>query len=310
MTDMPVTARAVRGRVRRSGWSQVAYGLHAPTPRSLTEELHAWSLVLPAGAAFTHLTAMEARGWWRPAPVVHPVFVALRVGDPTPHRPTLFVSRHPNRPSSETRDGVRLTTAAETMLAAARDLGVLDLVLMGDCALRRGQCTLAELTETAAQRRRGARMLRRILPLLDPRSESPWESVMRVLHRAADIEVEPQHELFDNWGRFVARGDLWIKGTQRIHEYDGAGHRDAAVHVGDLDRDRRIVELGWQRCGFTARELLRGGASIIASADRLLGRRWDPRRLARWNNLVENSLYGATGRARALSTWRRAQPGD
>jgi hypothetical protein len=310
VTDMPLGTRAVRGRVRRTGWSRLAYGLYATTQRSLIEELHAWSLVLPPGAAFTHLTAVEVLGWWRPAPVAHPVFAALRVGDPTPHRSGLFVSRHPNRPPTEIYDGVRLTTAAETMLAVARDLGILDLVIIGDSALRLNQCSLAELTEMAAQRRRGAPMLRRIIGMLDRRSESPWESVMRVLHRAAEIEVEPQYELFDQWGRFVARADLRITGTRRLHEYDGAGHRDAAVHLSDLDRDRRIVELGWQRCGFTARQLLRDGASIIASADRLLGRSWDPRPLARWNHLVDDSLYGPAGRARALSNWRRARASD
>jgi hypothetical protein len=46
-----------------------------------------------------------------------------------------------------------------------------------------------------------------------------------VLHRAAGIEVEPQKEIFDQWGRFVARADLWLVGTRRIHEYDGDGHR-------------------------------------------------------------------------------------
>jgi len=276
VTDVPLPARAIQGRVRRIGWSRLAYGLYAATQRSLTEELHAWSLLLPPDAAFTHLTAVEARGWWQPAPLPHPVFAALRVGDPPPRRPGLFVSRHPNRPATEVFDGVRLTTGAETMLAAARDLGVLDLVIIGDSALRRNHCSLAELTETAAQRRRGAPMLRRIIDMLDRRSESPWESVMRVLHRAAEIEVEPQYELFDQWGRIVARADLRITGTRRIHEYDGAGHRDAAIHLSDLDRDRRIVELDWQRCGFTARQLLRDGGSIIAPVDRLLGRSWDP----------------------------------
>jgi hypothetical protein len=84
------------------------------------------------------------------------------------------------------------------MLAAARDLGVLDLVLMADSALRLGHCTIDDLVEAAAQCRRGAPMLRRIIGLLDKRSESPWESVMRVLHLAADIPIEPQHEVFDH----------------------------------------------------------------------------------------------------------------
>ena len=144
--------QAIQGRVRRSGWTRLAYGLYALTPRTLTEELRAWSLVLPEGAAFSHLTAVEARGWWRPEPVARPVFAAVSVGDATPHRTGLLVSRHPKRPPSEIYDGVRLTTPAETMLAAARDLGVLDLVIIGDSALRQNHCTLEELSERAAQR--------------------------------------------------------------------------------------------------------------------------------------------------------------
>jgi hypothetical protein len=48
----------------------------------------------------------------------------------------LLVSRHPSRIPSELVSGIRLTPA-ETLVAAARDLGVLDLVLMGLCAAAR-----------------------------------------------------------------------------------------------------------------------------------------------------------------------------
>jgi len=246
------------------------------------------------------------RGWWLPQPVPHPVFAALRQGDPFPHRAGLYVSRHPSRVPSELVSNVRLTTPAETMLAAARDLGVLDLVLMGDSALRLGHCTIDELAETAVQRRRGAPMLRSIIGLLDKRSESPWESVMRVLHLAADIPVEPQHEVYDHWGRFVARGDLWIVGTNRLHEFDGGVHREPDIQRRDLTRDRRLIEANWQRFGFTKAQLVYEGASIIASTDKLLGRSWDPERLRRWNALIANSMFGRPGRARALCRWRSA----
>ena len=206
----------------------MSYGLYVRDGDSerLANRLRAWRLVLPAQAAFTHLTAAELRRWWLPHAIPHPVFVAVREGDPCPRRAGLLVSRHPSRIPCEMVSGFRLTTSAETLLAAARDLGVLDLVLMGDSALRLGHCTIDELVETAAQRRRGAPLLRRIIGMLDKRSESPWESVMRVLHQAADIPVEPQHEVFDQWGRFVARGDLWIVGTNRLHKFDGGVHRN------------------------------------------------------------------------------------
>lgn len=66
------------------------------------------------------------------------------------------MSRHPSRPSAELVDGLPITSAAETLLAAARDLGVLDLVVMGDSALRLGHCTIVDLITAAALRRRGA----------------------------------------------------------------------------------------------------------------------------------------------------------
>lgn len=295
-----------RGQRRLAGWRRMSYGLYIENQKAggLADQLRAWSLVLPPLAAFTHLTAAELRGWWLPQKIAHPVFAALCEGDPFPHRAGLFVSRHPYRVPSELVSGIRLATPAETLLAAARDLGVLDLVLMGDSALRLGHCTIDELVTVAARRRRGAPMLRRIIGLLDKRSESPWESVMRVLHQAADIPVEPQYEVFDQWGRFVARGDLWIVGTNRLHEFDGGKHREPEIQSRDLNRDRLLIEADWQRFGFTRAQLLNEGASIITSADRLLGRSWDPARLRRWHALIDDSMFGRQGRARALRNWR------
>jgi hypothetical protein len=273
--------------------------------RCLAEDLHAWRLVLPRTAAFSHLTVAELRGWWLPAGIPHPVFVAMSNDDPRARRPGLFVCRHTQPFPINLIEGLPVTTAAETLLAAARDLGVLDLVVMADSALRLKHCSLTDLLIAARQRRRGAPLLRSVIPLLDPRSESPWESIMRVLHRAAEIPVTPGYEVVDDFGRFVARVDLRIDGTRRAQEYDGADHREPQVHERDLARDRRLLGAGWQRHGFTSRQLLTGGAEIIADVDRLLGRTWHPRRLSAWRQLVKHSLFGRCGRARAYRQWRR-----
>jgi very-short-patch-repair endonuclease len=205
-----------------------------------------------------------------------------------------------------TPDGLKITTPAETLLACARDLGILDVVIMADCALRTGAVTVTELKIGANQRRRGAPMLRQVIPLLDERSESAWESVMRILHIAADIPVEPQHEIFDEYGRFVTRVDLLIKGTRRIHECDGAGHREAETHQKDLKRDRNLILDDWQRLGFTSAHLRNEGAAIIRSADKLLGRPWDSRRLQAWEELLNESMFRRPSRVRALREWSRA----
>jgi hypothetical protein len=95
-------------------------------------------------------------------------------------------------------------------------LSVLDMVIMGDSALHLRACTKEDMWAAAAQRRRGAPRLRASIPPLDGRSESPWESMMRMLHFAAEVEVQPQKNTYDDWGRFVARADLWLVGTRRI----------------------------------------------------------------------------------------------
>jgi hypothetical protein len=137
------------------------------------EELAAWQLVLPRTAAFSHLTAAQLRGWWLPATIAHPVFAAMLNADSRPRRPGLLVCRHTQPFPMNLVNGLRITTAAEMILAAARDLGVLDLVILGDSALRLRHCTLTDLEIAARQRRRGAPLLRQVIPLLDARSESP-----------------------------------------------------------------------------------------------------------------------------------------
>lgn len=279
----------VRGHRRGAGWTGVGYGLHLRGAPSFAGQLRAWQLVLPPGAVFTHLAAARLRGWWLPAGPT-PVQVAVGERDRHPQRQGLTVVRLRERPDVEVLDGLRVATAAETVLAAARDLAVLDLVPLADSALHLGHCTIDDLTAVARQHRRGAPRLRQVLPLLDARSESAWESVLRLLHHVAEVDVEPQHRIEDDAGRFVARADLWVVGTRRLHEYDGEVHRDRDSHRVDLARDRRLVESRWERLGWTAPDVLQGGP-VIASLDRLLVRPWRSARLATWRSWVAASSW-------------------
>lgn len=299
------------GHIRNRHWQRLTRGLYQPAPipdppqttADLAAQLRAWQLTLPEEAAFTHLTAAQLSGWWLPHTIPHPHFVAMRNGDSHPRRPGLQVCRHTKPFDHAEVDGLRVTTPAETLLAASRDVGILDLVIMGDSALRLGHCTVDEIERVARRRRRGAPQLRTVVGLLDSRSESPWESVMRVLHGAAEVEVEPQYEVFDELGRQIARGDLWVVGTRRLQEYDGEVHRLQDVHENDLDRERRLLQADWKRYGYTSQPLLHHGAAIIADLDRTLGRPWKARRLQAWQHLVDHSLFGRPGRARAYGHW-------
>ncbi len=92
-------------------------------------------------------------------------------------------------------------------------------------------------------------------------------------------------------------------GTRQVHEYDGEQHRERSVHRGDLRRDRGLIGIGIDRLGYTSAEVLHEGGGIIAAADRALGRAGDPDRLRRWNALIDDSLWGHTGRARVRRRW-------
>lgn len=286
----------------------MSHGLYQPSNghRTLVEELHAWRLVLPPTAAFTHLTAARLAGWWLPATPPHPVFAALRENDPRRRRTGLLVCRHPEPIAMKIVDGLQITTPAETLLACARDLGTLDLVVLGDSALRQGDVTITELKIAARRQRRGAPLLRSVIELLDKRSESAWESIMRVLHHAAEIPVEPQQEIVDANGRIVARADLLITGTRRLHEYDGDVHRTPEGQAYDLRRERALLAAEYQRVGFTSVHLLRESRAIITEADQLLERPWAQHRWVAWEQLLNTSMLRAPGRARALQHWQRA----
>ncbi len=289
---------ARRGRIRSRDWSRISHGLYVVGPPEERAALEAWRLILPPGATFTHLTAAQVRGWWLPPlPVGIPVFAAVPHAGGRPRRPGLSACRHPGDFAVVQHEGLPLATPDDTLLACSRDLGLLDVTVLVDAALHAGHTTVESLTATAAARRRGAPLLRQAIRWCDPRSESAWETLLRVLHVSADVGVVAQHTVRDEDG-FVARGDLWLTGTTTLHEYDGGHHRTAKQQRLDLARDRRLERAGWTRRGYTAVEVLHQSASIIRDADRSLGREHRSERLRRWHALLAGSMFTPSGRER------------
>jgi hypothetical protein len=129
------------GRVRGRAWVGVTRGAHrlVAADDPWLADLAAWQSVLPASATFTGLTAARTRGWWLPPlPEDLPVFVAVVTGGGHPDRAGLVLSRHPVQPAYDLLDGLRVATPAEALMACARVLGLLDLVVLVDAALHGG----------------------------------------------------------------------------------------------------------------------------------------------------------------------------
>jgi hypothetical protein len=290
----------VRGERRRSpAWNRVAHGLYVPASASPDSALHALASQLHRGAGYTHLTAAGIRGWWLPPlPPGLPAFAAQNSRN-RPRRPELRIIRTTPEPEISWIRGLPVVPTIDTLLAIARHLGLLDVVVILDCALHVGDVTPNELAAALRARRFGVRRLRLAALLADRRSESPFETLLRILHVVCGIAVVPQYELWSD-GLLIARGDLRLVGSDTFHEYDGAVHREPDRHRSDLRRDRDLEAADWVRRGYTDLEVLRRPVEILRDADRTLGREHDPSRLDAWYALLRESCFTSAGRQRLL----------
>jgi hypothetical protein len=266
-------------------------------PDPWLEDLKAWRLVLPPHGRFTHLTGARLHGWWLPPlPDGVPVQARIRRTDSRPRRAGLAVTRSVGLAEPQLVRDLPVDPPADVLLACAWDLALLDTVVLVDAALQRGSCTVLDLQAAAGSGRQGAPRLRAALRLADGRAESAWETLLRVLHVVCDIPVEPQHELLDASGLFVARADLWVVGTNALHEYDGEHHLTRQQQRRDLARARRIGNEVWVRRGYTSSEVLHHAVGVLRDADLSLGRPHRPERVRAWHRLLGDSSFTPRGR--------------
>ena len=305
--DLPV-----RGEIRLAGLRRVNHGLGVVKIPGLSadeefrRDLAAYRLVLPPGAVFTHVTGARLLGWHLPKlPDQVPVFAAAAGDPPRPRRVGLVFSRLVGKREPILRDGLPVDQPTEILLRAARDLSLLDLLIMLESAIAKGDVDPDRMEELLASRRPGVRMLREAWRRATSRSESPGETLLQQFHRVMEIPFEAQVELFDEHGTSLGRADLRVVGTSFIHEYDGAHHLAPSQQRSDLRRLRGITGAGLVRRGYVLDDLLNHPAAVMQELDRALDRPHDLRRLAVWRGLVENSLYAPRGRARVLNRWRR-----
>ena len=123
--------------------------------------------------------------------------------------------------------GLPLTSPGRTFVDVAERLSVPQLVAVGDDFLRRRLCTRADIFAVMGRSagQRGLRAAKSAAALLDPRAESPRESLTRALIVEAGLPAPtPQIEFYDSGGRFITRGDLVYEDLKIVVEYDGYHH--------------------------------------------------------------------------------------
>jgi hypothetical protein len=148
-------------------------------------------------------------------------------------------------------DGVPVTSPVRTVFDLGRRAGGLrDAVVAVDQALRCLDVDKDQLQEyiDASPRGQGMPLLRRAMPLVNPRSRSRPESRLRLVWvldaRLPAPLVNP--EASNGHGRLLGLPDLLDPSSGLVGEYDGAQHRELDEHTAD-----NIREEGFERVALT-----------------------------------------------------------
>jgi very-short-patch-repair endonuclease len=193
--------------------------------------------------------------------------------------------------------GEQVVSPQVCLAQLAEDLSTLDLTIAIDSTLQQKLCTADDITNAVRRRQRGLPRLRRALELCDGRSESPWETVLRILLSSSGVAVTPQAKIEDDAGNEIGWADLRVDGTRRLAEYDGEVHRARERHQRDLGREKALARADWDRYGYTAKEILQNPLQVLHDAEQALGWAPDPSRLATWRVLVHDSSLSPHGRS-------------
>lgn len=243
----------------------------ATEPRAL---IAAVLLSAPPRSVLSHRTAASLWGLAIPLEVQDGrVHLTATTGSAARNRADRVVHRVPYVADDVTEhSGFPVTTPARTWRDLAAVLTEPALLAVTDQLLDR-RCSREELAAQLVRRPRGrgCARARQVLPLADPRAESPMESVLRWLVHAAGLpKPRLQHVVRDDAGTFLGRADLAWPDRKVLVEFDGDLHRQRDVFVDDLRRQNRLVAAGWTILRFTSADVLGRPEEVVAEIRRAL----------------------------------------
>lgn len=164
-------------------------------------------------------------------------------------------------------EALPVTPAVDTVLDCCLDRPMQEAVVIADSALRRELVTVDELAAAVAARGRcpGSRKLRRLLTLVDPRSGSVLESMLRYLLNSHDLWPASQVELRQRDGRRIGRVDFCFAGQRVVVECDGRRWHDPDdARDRDRQRDNGLGRTGWLVLRFTWDEVRRSQSYVLS----------------------------------------------
>ena len=199
----------------------------------------------PDGAVVARHTAAELLGGVVPSsPHVHLVLPAgsrVRVAG---------IETKVVRPRSHARiRGIPVTTAEDTFVDLGPELGLVDLVVLGDSLVRAGRTTPAALVAASvAATGTHCPVLRRAAALVRAGVDSPMETRLRLLLVLAGLpEPVVNHVEYADDGRWLRRFDLSYPELKVAVEYDGRQHAESQRQwERDVARREGLDHDGWR----------------------------------------------------------------
>jgi hypothetical protein len=276
-----VPASVLRGQRFRAPYHGVRVPAHLP--ETLETQCAALALLLSGDWAFSHGTGADLcelplpkklKGW-KPAHVcVGPTTPVPQIGGVKGHEgldPTRVILRH----------GLPVIQPMRTWCDLVPELTDLQAVILGDAVLRRWG-TLAQLADMVDGRahQRGVVRMRRLLPVLRERVDSPQETRVRLaLRRAGLPEPACGFGIYaEDGGGLLHTADLCWPCVKVLLEYDGEVHRqNRKKWRNDIARKELLEDHGWKVVVATADDLSFREQILIARVAKALrdrGLRW------------------------------------
>jgi len=257
--DEAQQAGLTRHQLRTSAFRHVFREVWVPAdvPDGRDCRLAATKLVTPPHAVLRGLTA----AWIYGADVRQESDLDVDVGYPPGKRrrkrPGVQVGEEALAPSDIwVVEGSAVTSPVRTSFDCLRLLPDPMGLVVADALTHLGCTSIEEIASYfAGQRRlRNLRIGERLVPDIEPATESPRETRTRVrMVRIGLPRPVAQFVVHDFAGAFVARLDFAYPEVKVAIEYDGAWHWEH--HLDDERRRARLRELGWTVIVITARDL-------------------------------------------------------
>ncbi|MDG4804678.1 DUF559 domain-containing protein [Micromonospora sp. WMMD980] len=271
--------RITRRMLRGPTWVRLLPDVYVHRDAHRADDHRMWceavALRLPAGA----VVAGRSAAWLFGVDLItrnHPVTVLLPTTARLRPHPRLSIVRSPLPDEDHTRfAGLPVTTTLRTAFDLGRQGPRVEALVAVNALLRRRVMKLPALRDYAAARPGwpGSSLLREVLTLAEPLSESPMETRLRLLLLDAGLgALVAQHEV-RHGGRFVARVDLAWPALRIAVEYDGDHHRERAQFRRDVARLNALRAAGWIVLRFTADDVLRRPEATVALVRQALAER-------------------------------------